>query len=348
MIQPLFFFCCGLLLLTVGAEFLVRGASLLARALGVPPLVVGLTIVAFGTGTPELVVSAMASLSGKADISVGNVVGSNIMNILLVLGSCAAISPLVIQKQVIWRDVPIMIAVSFVVMCISMAGSFSALVGIGFLLSLAACTLFIVSQALNNNHETDKVEKSHSVVTELILIISGIGLLIYGSRWVVSGSVEVAKILGVSELVIGLTLVSIGTSLPEFATSVVATIKGERDIAVGNIIGSCIFNLLGVLGIAALIAPEGLLIAPSVVHFDFPFLVATSVACLPIFFTGHVISRWEGWLFLGYYAVYLTYLFLRAERHDALPAFNQVMWFFVIPLTVVTLIVSVSQSMKRT
>jgi cation:H+ antiporter len=171
------------------------------------------------------------------------------------------------------------------------------------------------------------------------LVIAGLAALVLGSNWLVDGAVIIAKALGVSDLVIGLTIVAAGTSMPEVATSVMAAIRGERDIAVGNVVGSNIYNILAILGAASVVAPEGIPVAPAALRFDIPVMIAVAVACLPIFFTGHLIARWEGWLFLGYYAAYTLYLILGATQHDALPVFSQIMMLFVAPLTVVTLLI---------
>jgi cation:H+ antiporter len=169
------------------------------------------------------------------------------------------------------------------------------------------------------------------------MLFIGLGLLVYGARWLVEGAVTLARTLGVSELVIGLTVIAAGTSLPEVAASVVAGLRGERDIAVGNVIGSNLFNILSVLGLAALVAPGGINVAPAALTFDIPVMIAAALACSPIFFTGHSIARWEGAVFLSYYAAYTAYVVLNARTHDALPAFSAVMLEFVGPLTMITL-----------
>jgi cation:H+ antiporter len=178
----------------------------------------------------------------------------------------------------------------------------------------------------------------------IVLISAGLVLLVVGARWFVTGAVEVARQVGVNDIVIGLTVVAAGTSLPEVATSVVASIRGERDIAVGNVVGSNIFNLLGVLGVSAVVAPSGLVVSRAFVGFDLPVMTAVAVACLPVFFTGHLIARWEGFLFVFYYAAYATYLILAASAHDALPLFNAAMMWFVLPLTVLTAVVVAARS----
>jgi cation:H+ antiporter len=178
---------------------------------------------------------------------------------------------------------------------------------------------------------------------QIACVIGGLGLLVLGATWLVDSAVSVARALGISDAVIGLTIVAAGTSLPELATSVVAAMRGERDIAVGNVVGSSVFNLLGILGIAALVTPGGLSVAPALVNFDIPVMIAVAFACLPIFATRHRIARWEGAVFLGYYAVYAAYLILAATQHDALQSFSTAMLGFVLPLTGVTLLVLSAQ-----
>ncbi len=177
----------------------------------------------------------------------------------------------------------------------------------------------------------------------IIFIVIGLALLVLGSRWFVNGAVSFASYLGVSELIIGLTIVAAGTSMPEVVTSVVAAFRGERDIAVGNVVGSNIFNILGVLGITAVLTPSGIPVSKAIIGFDLPLMIAVAIACLPIFFTGGAIDRWEGALFLSYYIAYTLYLVLNATQHDLLPIFNNIMLYFIIPLTVVTIIVVVFQ-----
>jgi cation:H+ antiporter len=180
-----------------------------------------------------------------------------------------------------------------------------------------------------------------------VLIVAGLVLLVLGSRWLVSAAVEFARMIGVSELVIGLTIVAAGTSLPEAATSVMAALRGERDIAAGNIVGSNIFNILAVLGITAVVAPSGLTVAPALLAFDIEVMVAASIACLPIVFTRHLIARWEGALFLAYYLAYTGYLILFAQDHDALDEYTFVMTIVVLPLTAVTLAVVIGRELQR-
>lgn len=348
-------FILGAVLLIFGAELLVRGASRLAVAFGISPLVVGLTVVAFGTSSPELAVSVQASLTGQADIAVGNVVGSNIFNILFILGTSALIVPLAVSQQLVRLDVPLLIGASVILLLMALDGRIGRLEGIVLFAGVVGYTVFLIRQSRKEKvaigAEYDEAfgeapREAGSWIVNSVMAIVGLALLVLGSRWLVNGAVAVAKALGVSELVIGLTIIAAGTSLPEVATSVLASLRGERDIAVGNVVGSCLFNILAILGITSIVAPEGVRVAPAVLTFDLPVMLAATVACLPIFFTGHLIARWEGFLFLGYYVAYTTYLILGATEHDALPAFSQAMIVFILPLTVVTLGVLVVREIR--
>jgi cation:H+ antiporter len=180
----------------------------------------------------------------------------------------------------------------------------------------------------------------------IALTVAGLLLLVIGARWLVAGAVAIATMLGVSELIIGLTIMAVATSLPEVATSVVASLRGERDLAVGNVVGSSIFNILLVVGLAGLVAPAGIRVSPAVLRFDIPVMLAVALACLPIFATGHVIARWEGGLFFGYYVAYMCYVILDATEHDAMPTFSTIMLAFIIPLTAITLLVIVVRTMR--
>lgn len=341
----IFYFILGLILLIFGAEGLVRGAANLAARLKIPPLVIGLTVVAFGTSAPELAVSIQSALMQQPDVSLGNVIGSNIFNVLLILGLSAMIVPLTVARQLIRLDVPIMIVVSILAFLLSINGTISRWEGLILIGCLMCYTLFLFIQGAKEKQkslpgvESDRIGGKFSMLRDLLLVSVGLGMLLLGSNWLVNSATSIARSLGISELVIGLTLVAGGTSLPEVATSVLAAVRKQRDIAVGNVIGSNIFNLLGVAGFAAFIAPSGLGVSQAALHFDFPILLAVSLACLPIFFTGREISRWEGAMFFFYYLAYVFYLFIKTTEHDSLPWFNWIMLYFVIPITVVTFIV---------
>lgn len=319
----------GLVVLTLGAEFLIRGSSRLAAAIGISPLVIGLTIVAYGTSTPELVVSIQAGLTGQADIAVANVVGSNIFNILAILGPCALILPLAVSSQLIRFDVPIMIGASLLVWFFARDGKFGLLDGTILTGLIVFYTGWSIVKSRSESKEVEKEYESEfgvgkkdarsrsAILTDIGLIIAGLACLVIGGGWFVEGSIELARFLGVSEAIIGLTIVAAGTSLPELATSVVATIRGERDIAIGNVIGSCIYNLLCILGIASLVTPGGLAVNPLMLRVDIPVMVLVAIACLPIFLTGMTISRWEGLLFFSGYLLYIGYEIWNAQLQAA-------------------------------
>ncbi len=352
--MTLLFFALGLVFLVAGAEFLVKGASRLAGALGISALVVGLTVVAFGTSSPELAVSVKAALSDQADIALGNVVGSNIFNVLFILGISAIIVPLIVSQQLIRIEVPLMIALSFLVLLFALDGRLGRLDGLILVVGLMLYIAFAIQQSRKENLQPadesdgeDDVSARSGPLKNLFLVAVGLALLVTGSRWLVDGAVTFASYLGVSELIIGLTIVAVGTSLPEVVTSIVAAMRGERDIAVGNVVGSNIFNIMGVLGFASLVAPTGMAVTSSSIGFDIPIMIAVAFVCLPIFFTGGVISRPEGVLLLGFYIAYTLYLILAATQHDALPAFNGIMLYFVLPLTGITLLVVTLQEIRK-
>jgi cation:H+ antiporter len=345
-------FVGGLVLLVVGANALVRGASKLALSFGISPLVVGLTIVAFGTSAPEVAVSVGAVLDGRTDIAIGNVVGSNIFNVLFILGISALITPLIVNIQLIRQEVPIMIGASLLLLALGLDGKLSMFDGGVLFVLLVAYTVFLVVQS---RRETQAAKDEYAaevkpadagawddrLIAQLALIVAGLAALVFGSEYLVNAAVSFAKAMGVSDLVIGLTIVAAGTSMPEVATSITAAIKGERDIAVGNVVGSNTFNILGCLGLSGLVSGDlGLVMAPSLMAFDIWVMLAVALACLPAFMTGREIARWEAAVFLGYYAAYVAYLILAAQQHAALPAFSGVMMSFVVPITIVTLVVT--------
>ena len=347
----------GLVLLVGGAEVLVRGAAKLAAQFGIPPLVIGLTVVAFGTSAPETAVSVQSAWNGSGDLAIGNVIGSNIANVLLILGLTALVTPLIVSRQLIRLDVPIMIGASLVVYALAWDGALSRLDGALLFVAVLIYTGFLIYSARKDSGGDDdefakefgleEKPKPHAWIINLGLIIAGLALLVLGSNFLVEGAVTLARALGLSELVIGLTVIAIGTSLPELATSIIAAFKGERDIAVGNIVGSNIFNLLMVLGLASLVAPATISVSPNALAFDFPVMIAVAVACLPIFFTGFRINRWEGALFLAYYMAYTGYLVLFATGRPFAQTFGDAMLGYVLPLTVITLVIIAGRSWRN-
>jgi cation:H+ antiporter len=340
----------GLALLIAGGEALVRGASKLAISLGISPLVVGLTVVAFGTSSPEFAVSLQAAMAGRVDITLGNVVGSNIFNVLFILGLSALIAPLIVAAQVVRQEVPVMIGASLLLLGTSLDGRIVRLEAALLFGLLLAYTGFLIWQS---RRQTQAIQREYAAESHMAaardsddrlpvqigMIVSGLALLVLGSRWLVAAAVTIAKSLGVSELVIGLTIVASGTSLPEVATSVTAALRGQRDIAVGNVVGSNTFNILGVLGLSGLVAPLPLAVQPALLEFDMLVMLAVAIACLPVFFTGATIARWEGAVFLGYYAAYTAFLVMTAQRHAAAATFALAMQTVALPLTVITLLI---------
>ncbi len=334
----LLLFVLGLALLVGGADLLVRGATRLAAAAGISPLVVGLTVVSLGTSAPELAVTVAASARGEPDLALGNVVGSNIMNVLLILGVSALVAPLVVRRRLIRLDMPLLVIVSLAVVAFALTGAIGRIEG-GLLLATAfVYTGFLIRHA----RRTQKRRRERAslrpaigplgVVRDVVFTVAGIGLLVLGSQLLVDAATTIAQLIGVSQLAIGLTVVAIGTSLPELATSVVASLRGERDIAVGNIVGSNIYNLLLVLGTAAALAPGGIVAAPAAIGFDLPVMLAITIACVPVFYSGRVVSRMEGTVFLACFVAYTTYVLLVASGHDTLPSYRDILLFGVVPL----------------
>jgi len=350
MLTSILLFILGLIVLVAGAELLVRGSSRLAAAFGVSPLVIGLTIVALGTASPEIAVSIQSATTGQGDITIGNVIGSNIFNILVVLGISAIVAPVIIAQQLIRLDVPIMIGISLLTYFLVLDGMLSFVDGAILFIGVVAYTIFSLRQS---RKESEEVQREYAqefapkepstlanIVRYIVFVATGLGLLVLGARWLVDSASSIAEALGVSQLIIGLTIVAIGTSLPEVATSLVAALKGESDIAVGNAVGSNIFNLLGVLGVAGLVAPEGIHVAAEVLRFDFLVMLFVALISLPIFYVDNIISRFEGFVLFSYYVVYTIYIILNAMNSAALPAFTGFMYGYA-ALTVFVLLISV-------
>lgn len=354
MIIDIGLFAAGLLLLIGGAEMLVRGASKLAELVGLSPLVIGLTIVAFGTSAPELAIGLQSGSAGEMDLLLGNVIGSNIFNVLFILGISAIITPLVVSRQLIRLDVPFMIGVSLVLYLFSVDGEISRIEGGILFLTLCIYIGYLIYASRSENPDEEAPldldfakDPDRHWLWHLTFVVGGLALLVLGARWLVDSAIAFAQYLGLSSLIIGLTVVAVGTSLPEIATSIVASLKGERDMAVGNIVGSNLFNMMCIVGLTATILPEDIPVSAGILGFDLPVMIAVMVACLPIFFTGHLIARWEGILFLIYYVLYTAYLILAAGQHDLLPLYNSAMIWFVLPLTGITCIVIVVREIKK-
>jgi cation:H+ antiporter len=337
-------------LLVIGAELLVRGATRIAVAAGIRPLIIGLTVVAFGTSAPELAVSLGATFTGDADIAVGNVVGSNIFNVLFILGVSALVVPLAVQLQVIRFELPIMLAASVALLLLSLDGAIGRIDGMLLFGALLAYIIYLARSGgvpdpgIGAGHPVSR--SARNVAAAALLALVGLALLVAGSRFFVNGAVALAVLLGVSHTIIGLTIIAAGTSLPELATSVLAGMRGERDIALGNVVGSNIFNILGILGLCGLLSPHAVPVAASMLSFDIPVMIAVAVATLPVVLTGFRIDRIEGLLFLAFYAAYTAFLILQATRHDALDEFSGIMLLFVLPLTAAGLLFSVVYSRR--
>ncbi|MUN62643.1 calcium/sodium antiporter [Kocuria sediminis] len=344
----------GMALLVSGGELLVRGASALAARVGLSALVIGLTVVSFATSAPELTVTISSVLGGEPGLALGNVVGSNIANVLLVLGLTALLAPLAVTHQLLRFDLPLLVLVSTALLLVALDGRvdvvdgallFAAVVVHGVLTVLIgrrdAATPAAPHGAAGDPLPTDPgADRTPgiSALLSLVLVAAGVGLLVVGATVLVDGAVNIAAALGVSGLVIGLTVVAVGTSLPELATSVIAVRRGQRDLAVGNVVGSCLLNLGLVLGVPAMLFAGGLPVPAAAVALDIPVMLAAAVALLPIAFTGFAVARWEGALFLLLYLFYTGYVVLEAAEHDALDGFTAVLVSFVLPLLVLTLV----------
>ena len=309
----------GLVLLTIGAELLIRGATAMARQFGVSELLIGLTLVGFGTSTPELVSSVQAAFAGSPGVAVGNVVGSNIANILFILGLSAAIAPFAVDQKAFRRDGFVCLAATLMAVGVSMTGEFGRLAGAAF---LAAITLYIVfaflserrqpNSPLAEKHLADaaKVQGPKTIWLDIIMAIGGLALLVGGAKFLVTGSINIAASLGVSETIIGLTIVAIGTSLPELVTSVMAAFRGKSGLALGNVVGSNIYNIFGILGLTAVIHPVA---APAeIVAFDNWVMLGATLMMMIFTMSKSRLSRAEGVLMAVAYMLYLGWLIAKA------------------------------------
>jgi cation:H+ antiporter len=339
----------GLVLLVAGAEGLVRGASRIALSAGISPLVVGLTVVAFGTSSPEMAVSVSAVRGGASDIAIGNVVGSNVFNILLIVGLCALVMPLVISWRLVRIEVPFMIGISILLWLFVLDGTIARWEAAILFSGVIAYTVWAIRASRKESAAAQEMSAPGAEPPEVpspwyvnvAYIVGGLVFLVVGSNWMVDSAVEIAESFGLSELVIGLTIVAAGTSLPELATSVLATIKGERDIAVGNVVGSNIFNILGVLGLSGLVGKNELQASSFVQNVDVPVMILAAAICLPVFFSGrNLMHRYEGFGFVVAYVVYVTYLVWNSSDGGAPGWYADVVWFAAVPLAVVVVVVT--------
>lgn len=343
----------GLVLLVLGGELMVRGAGSLARRLGMSPLVVGLTVVSVATSAPELAVTVDSVLSGAPELAVGNVIGSNTANVLLILGAGALMAALSVQRQLLRFDLPVMIVLSVALLLLSLDGSLSLLDGVILLavfVGIMVTTVMLGRRAAAREaaaaSDADGEDAPAPVWVSVAFVAVGVAALVLGARLLVSGAVSIASGLGVSELIIGLTIVALGTSLPELAATVAAVRRGEVDIAVGNVVGSNVANIGLVLGLPAVMSPAGLPVPPSSVALDLPLMIAAALALGTVAFTGHRVVRLEGGVFVALYAAYLAYMVLASAEHDALRGFSLVMVAFVLPLLLVVGAVTVWEEIR--
>lgn len=301
----------GLVMLFLGGEGLIRGSASLSLRIGISPLVVGLTVVAFGTSSPELLVSLKAAIMGNSTIALGNVIGSNIANIALILGIAALIRPLEVHANVIRREIPIMIGSTVLLIIFLSNGILGFFEGLIFVILLVAYTVINIILSFKENKEIEVefeegLKSKLNIPVSILLIVFGLALLFFGADLFLKGAVALAKIFKVSDAVIGLSVVAVGTSLPELFTSIVAALKKQSDISIGNVVGSNIFNILSILGISAMIVP---IKSEEMSYLDFGVMLAAALILLPLSYTGFRISRWEGGLLIFGYVAYLLIIF---------------------------------------
>ncbi|MDO7899620.1 calcium/sodium antiporter [Pseudomonas citrulli] len=339
----------GLLLLVAGAELLVRAAVGLAARLQVRPLIIGLTVVALGSSAPQMAVSLQATLAHNADIAVGSVIGSSIFNILVTLGLSALIIPLRVSRQLVRLDIPLMIGASLLVFVLALNEELTRLDGILLLAALAVYLGLLLRQSRHSTrpHATGVDAAQVSWPKSLAMIVLGLALLVYAGHLLLGAAVAVATDLGLSERIIGLTIVAVGTSLPELATSLIAALRGQRDIAVGNVIGSNLFNLLGVLGVTALVAPTPLSVSPNALDFDLPVMLGVAVLCLPVFYSGYRVTRAEGLLLLGLYLAYGLHVVSFTTGMPLAGRLERLMLFYVLPTLLAFLLFTSVRAWRR-
>lgn len=328
-LHPALLFLGGLVIIVLGAELLLRGASRLATLLGVPPVIIGLTVVTLGTTMPELAVGMTAALEGQSGLVVGNIAGTNVFNILVILGLSALVRPLPLNLLSFKVDVPVMIGAALMLIVMAWDGVLSGADGLLLLIAGLSYTLSLVllsrreSPAMRREFaeafggETIAPAKDDALHSRwarglwyLALLSVGIAITLLGAELLVSGAVRLARTFGISDAIIGLTIVAVGTSAPELATTLVATIKDERDVAIGNLVGSCIYNILFILGLTSMVAPGGIEVARDIFLIDLPLAAAVAILMLPVFRTGDSVSRREGGLFVGIYLLYMASLLI--------------------------------------
>jgi cation:H+ antiporter len=305
----------GLVLLVAGGELLVRGAVASAKALGVSPLLIGLTLVGFGTSTPELVTSVTAALNGSPGIAVGNVVGSNIVNILFILGLSAVIFPMAVNPKGFRRDALMVSFAALACLGVVLYGKMGPLLGVAFIACLAAYVVYVYIQEKRSPDEAAQVAQHRAeeakpgprtIVLSIVMAVVGIGITIAGAHFLVGAAIDLSKSLGVSDTIIGLTIVAVGTSMPELVTSVMAALRRQADVAYGNIVGSNIFNVLFILGVTSIIQPID--IPPQIASFDIWVMLGATGLLVYFARSGALLARWEGWVFMSGYVAYTGYL----------------------------------------
>lgn len=304
----------GLVALLGGAELLVRGGTGLAVRLGIAPIVVGVTVVSLGTSMPELAIGVDAARQGSAGLAVGNIVGTNLVNLLLILGLSALIAPIVLDSRTVRFDLPCMTAASVVLLVVALDGTLGTVDGVVLLALGVGYTLGVLrtsrqeSPAVQAEYEADYETKRTRVWLHVVSLLVGIAVIVVGATLLVDGAVDAARALGVSDAVIGLTIIAIGTSAPELVTTIVSTIRGNRDIALGNLLGSSVYNIAIILGVTILAAPGAVPVPDEILGGDLLLMVAAAVACVPVFLSGRRITRAEGGVFVVAYVAYLAWL----------------------------------------
>ncbi|NNB15289.1 calcium/sodium antiporter [Pseudomonas fragi] len=339
---------CGLALLVAGAELLVRCAVRMAANLKVRPLLIGLTLVAVGSSAPQLTVSLQAALNDTADIAVGSVIGSNIFNILVTLGLSALIIPLRVSRQLVCLDIPLMILASGLVFALALNKQLDRLDGVVLLGGLLVYLALLLRQSRHSGHHHPRHDLPRtSWLHNLVLMLAALLLLGLAGHLLLGAAVTLATELGLSERIIGLTIIAVSTSLPQLATSLIAAFRGQREIAVGNVIGSNVFNLLGVLGLTALVAPAPLSVSPNALAFDLPVMLGVAALCLPVFYTGYRVTRGEGLLFLGLYLAYGLHVVSFTTGMPLAGKLEHLMLFFVLPALLLFLLLSTLRAWRR-
>ena len=343
-------FIIGLVTLIGGAELFLKSVDKFGLAWSVSPVVMGLTVVAFATGAPELAISLQAAADGRPDLVLGNILGSNVANILLILGIAGLVKPLNITNRIIKIDVPMVIGASALLYILALDGLLTLTDGLIIFGALIAYSIFMYSQIkkdrqANKNKSADEKPKLDEPVTNffygkyIFLLLVGLVLIVMGSRWMVDSAVEIAELLGISELIIGLTIVSLGTSLPEVATSLSAVRKGDSDTAVANVMGSNLYNILLTLSLTIIVAPGALDVSVDAINLDLPFMVIVACACMPLFWPAKELTRPVAAGFLLYYVLYIGYLVLLAIGHPFQETMEWGMLWIVIPVTVILIVI---------